>query len=171
MAARRRVAAWPHAGVAEIAADGPFSAYEGVQRWFAVIDGAGVVLGFAGGERRLEPGAGVLQFNGADAPACRLIDGPTHDLNLMLRSGVRGTLERAPAGAAWDAPWRWRAVFTNRRGACTPRARRRSDLAAGTLAHPLPPGPCRIEPDDPHAPAFWIGADLALETCPGGAAR
>lgn len=174
----RELLAWPPGGawqlrisVAEIAADGPFSAYEGVQRWFAVIDGAGVVLGFADGERRLEPGAGVLQFDGADAPACRLIDGPTHDLNLMLRSGVRGTLERVPAGEAWNAPWRWRAVFTAGAARLHAAGAAPVDLAAGTLAHPLPPGPCRIEPNDPHAPAFWIGADLALEARPGGAAR
>ena len=174
----RELLAWPAGGawqlrisVAEIAADGPFSAYEGVQRWFAVIDGAGVVLGLADGECRLGTESGVLRFDGADAPACRLIDGPTHDLNLMLRSGVRGTLERAVTGAAWDAPWRWRAVFTAGAARLHAVGAAPVDLAAGTLAHPLPPGPYRIEPHDPHAPAFWIGADLALEACPGGAAR
>ncbi|WP_413880799.1 HutD family protein [Candidatus Aalborgicola defluviihabitans] len=30
--------------VAEVAADGPFSRFEGVTRWFAVLQGAGVVL-------------------------------------------------------------------------------------------------------------------------------
>jgi hypothetical protein len=46
----RELLAWPRppAGgcelsVAEVAADGPFSRFEGVQRWFAVLQGAGVV--------------------------------------------------------------------------------------------------------------------------------
>jgi environmental stress-induced protein Ves len=30
--------------VAEITRDGPFSAFAGVQRWFAVLEGAGVML-------------------------------------------------------------------------------------------------------------------------------
>ena len=43
--------AWPDAAhwqlrisVAEVARAGPFSAYPGIQRWFAVVQGAGVVL-------------------------------------------------------------------------------------------------------------------------------
>src|SRR6218665_1188986 len=47
----RELLAWPHPAdwalrisVADIEADGPFSAFEGVQRWFAVLAGAGVRL-------------------------------------------------------------------------------------------------------------------------------
>lgn len=159
---------WLRVSVAEVAADGPFSVYAGVERWFAVVDGAGVVLGFADGERRIEAGGSVLRFDGADAPACRLIDGPTHDLNLMLRGGARGSLQRAAAGTAWREAWAWRAVFTagparlhladEAGAACV-------ELDAGTLAYPLPAGACRVEPLRARAAAFWIGAEPGPAAC------
>lgn len=78
--------------VAEVAADGPFSRFEGVTRWFAVLQGAGVLLNVAtpsdaGGatEHRLTVHDAPLCFDGAATTACRLIDGPTQDFNLMLR--------------------------------------------------------------------------------------
>ena len=47
----RELLAWPDGGdwrvrvsVADIDADGPFSAFPGVERWFAVLEGAGVAL-------------------------------------------------------------------------------------------------------------------------------
>jgi uncharacterized protein len=94
----RELLAWPSASdwqvrvsVAEIAADGPFSPYPGIDRWFAVLGGAGVVLALPQGEITLRPGSAAVAFAGEAAPACRLIDGPTHDLNLMLRRGARTT--------------------------------------------------------------------------------
>ena len=80
----RELLAWPAAGDwclrisrADIESDGPFSAFPRVERWFAVLSGAGVVLTFADGERELAPGAAPLRFDGAVAPVCRLLDGPT----------------------------------------------------------------------------------------------
>lgn len=71
--------------VADIAADGPFSPFPGVTRWFAVLEGAGVRLAFA--DRTLNVGRGdaPLRFEGAEAPGCTLLDGPTRDLNVMVR--------------------------------------------------------------------------------------
>jgi len=86
--------------VADIATDGSFSAYPGVTRWFAVIEGEGVTLALPAGPRTLRPGDAPLAFDGADAPDCRLLAGPTRDLNLMLR-GVGGRMEKATAGTAW----------------------------------------------------------------------
>jgi environmental stress-induced protein Ves len=73
--------------VADITQDGPFSNFDGVTRCFAVVQGAGVALAFA--ERTLVQGMGdtPLVFDAAHAPACTLIDGPTVDLNVMVRSG------------------------------------------------------------------------------------
>lgn len=92
----RELLVWPGASdwqvrvsVAEIEADGPFSPYPGIDRWFAVLAGAGVVLTLPQGEVTLRPGSAALAFAGEAAPACRLIDGPTQDLNLMLRRGAR----------------------------------------------------------------------------------
>jgi uncharacterized protein len=88
----RELLAWPNASdwqvrvsVAEIEADGPFSPYPGIERWFALLGGAGVVLALPQGEVTLRPGSAAVAFAGEAAPACRLIDGPTQDLNLMLR--------------------------------------------------------------------------------------
>ncbi|RZU02237.1 HutD family protein [Rivibacter subsaxonicus] len=98
----RELLAWPNAerwalrlSVAEIERDGPFSSFHGIDRWFAVIDGAGVELRFGSADRirSVRRGDEVLQFDGGIAPACRLLDGPTQDLNLMLARG-RGGLQR-----------------------------------------------------------------------------
>jgi uncharacterized protein len=93
----RELLAWPspndwqvRVSVAEIGADGPFSPYPGIDRWFAVLQGAGVVLSLPAGDATVRVGDGPLAFAGEAAPACRLIDGPTHDLNLMLRRGAGG---------------------------------------------------------------------------------
>jgi environmental stress-induced protein Ves len=107
----RELLAWPQAddwrvrvSVAEIEADGPFSAFPGVERGFAVLQGAGVVLALPGGERRLAAGD-AAHFAGEAAPACRLVAGPTRDLNLMVRrTAGRARLQRhAPTGRC---PWR-----------------------------------------------------------------
>lgn len=72
--------------VADIEADGPFSPFPGVTRWFAAVSGAGVRLGFAyEAPRDVRPGDAPLRFDGADAPGCVLLDGATRDLNVMVR--------------------------------------------------------------------------------------
>jgi environmental stress-induced protein Ves len=82
--------------VADIDADGPFSAFDGVTRWFAVLCGNGVHLGFADHLRDVRVGDPPLRFDGADAPRCTLIDGPTRDLNVMVR-GARADVHVMPA--------------------------------------------------------------------------
>lgn len=114
----RELLAWPKASdwslrlsVADIERDGPFSAFPGIDRWFAVIDGEGVALRFASGERLCRRGDAVLRFDGADAPGCRLIGGPTRDLNLMLARG-RGAMQRASLGEPAPAAAMLRALYT-----------------------------------------------------------
>lgn len=96
--------------VADIEADGPFSAFAGVQRHFVVLKGAGVWLGEGATQRRLGPEDEPFCFAGEEAPACRLIAGPTVDLNLMLRRDAgraqllpvqAGTGQRPPPGSHW----------------------------------------------------------------------
>lgn len=86
--------------VADIGTDGPFSAYPGVARWFAVLEGDGVELRLPDRTVTLRPGDAPLAFDGADAPGCRLLAGPTRDLNLMLR-GVHGRLVPAQSSSPW----------------------------------------------------------------------
>jgi len=71
--------------VADIAADGPFSPFPGVTRWFAAVAGTGVRLAFRDAEVDIRPGDAPLRFDGADAPGCTLLDGATRDLNVMAR--------------------------------------------------------------------------------------
>ncbi|HXF47240.1 MAG TPA: HutD family protein [Burkholderiaceae bacterium] len=89
--------------VAAIERDGPFSAFPGVERWFAVLDGAGVELTIDGRAYRLLRGDAPLSFSGAAETHCRLLAGPTQDLNLMLR-GVRGAMQPAVDGQPYRAP-------------------------------------------------------------------
>lgn len=99
--------------VARIDADGPFSRFEGVQRWFSVLDGAGVVLQRPGGPVSLTPTSAPLGFDGADAPGCQLINGPTRDLNLMALAGAGRTgMARVVAGQALVGAHRWRGLYT-----------------------------------------------------------
>lgn len=110
----RELLSWPHSSdwtlrvsVADIEADGPFSAFEGVQRWFAVLQGQGVRLY----EYELRVGDELLSFDGALGPDCELLGGPTRDFNLMHRR-ARGRLEVRPAAQDWTAHGRWMGLFT-----------------------------------------------------------
>ena len=121
--------------VARIGRNGPFSAYPGFERWFAVLQGEGVVLRFA--NRRLMLGAGgePVRFEGAAAPNCDLLDGPTQDLNLMARSDAgRGAMRLAHAGEEWLSTARLRAVYTAEPATLQVDGSDAATLPAGTLA-------------------------------------
>ena len=146
--------------VADIDRDGDFSAFPGVQRWFAVLEGAGVVLRLPAGDQRLVPGSPPLQFDGAQAPGCRLIDGPTRDLNLMVQRG-RGTMRAVQPGVEWDEPFEARGLFTCSGGLWHPREGEAVVVAPFTLLWTDDARPCRFEPvaaTGPGAPCgWWIG--------------
>ena len=88
----RELAAWPspqdwtwRMSVAEVAHSGAFSRFEGVQRWFAVLGGAGVRLDVDGIGHTLNGASAPFCFDGASATHCELLAGATQDFNLMLR--------------------------------------------------------------------------------------
>lgn len=116
----RELLAWParddwalRLSVADIRADGPFSAFPGVDRWFAVLEGAGVLLALPDGKHKVQADDAPLQFRGEAAPHCELLDGPTRDLNLMIRRDAgRGTMQRARPGEEFGARDAFRALFT-----------------------------------------------------------
>jgi uncharacterized protein len=98
----RELIAWPdpqawkwRISVAEVASAGPFSRFEGVQRWLAILNGAGVRLDFPERSIDLTPRDPPLAFSGTDAVHCRLLAGPVRDLNLMVRGYRAGV---GPAG-------------------------------------------------------------------------
>ena len=84
--------------VADIAADGPFSPFPGIARWFAVLTGAGVRLRWPACAQHVHAGEPPLRFDGGDAPDCTLFDGPTRDLNIMVRQSRADALVTS---AAW----------------------------------------------------------------------
>ncbi len=100
----RELLAWPNANdwvmrlsVADIECDGPFSAFPGIDRWFAVLSGNGVRLGSP--PKTIQRTDDTSSFDGALAPDCKLIDGPTRDLNLMIRrDAASGWMKRVAAG-------------------------------------------------------------------------
>jgi len=131
----RELLTWPageawqlRVSVADIEVDGPFSAYPGVQRWFSVLQGAGVELSIDGAPQRLKRGDPPLQFGGDAVVGCRLIDGPTRDLNLMLRH-ASGRMQAAADGQAWSPAATQCGLFTAVAGVCQ----------AGTQRFELPP--------------------------------
>ena len=152
--------------MADIATDGPFSAFPGVERWFVVLSGTGVSLAFPGGDRVIRAGDPPLRFDGGAAPGCRLLEGPTRDLNLMLRDSS-GVMAQVDPGVAWDAGFARRGLFTAVAGrwSCAGEVRR---LGAHSLLWEdvSDAGDWRFEPDDPgvRVPGWWLG--LATENVP-----
>ena len=138
----RELLAWPAAAdwrlrisVATIAKDGPFSAYPDVERWFAVVQGEGVVLRFASRRVMITTGSDPVRFDGAAAPGCGLLDGTTQDLNLMVRHDAgKGAMQRAMAGEEWTSTAPLRAVFTMTAATLQIDDADAAALPAGTLA-------------------------------------
>lgn len=72
--------------IAEITADGAFSAFPGIDRELVLLSGDGVRLRFDDGESvDVLPPYGRHRFAGERALRGELIGGPTHDFNLMWR--------------------------------------------------------------------------------------
>ena len=108
----RELLAWPtpqdwtlRLSVAQVDADGPFSRFDGITRWFAVLSGAGVRLHMsdAGQTHSLDAFSSPLVFDGALGVDCTLIDGPTQDFNLMARSArhPQTRMQRVKGHADW----------------------------------------------------------------------
>lgn len=144
--------------VADVTEDGPFSAFPGVRRWFAVVRGDGVLLRFADRSETLDAASEPLAFDGAAAPYCELTGGATQDLNLMHRGGS-GFMQRAEPGVDWHARAPWRALFCA--GACKLQI---DGLDAATLPaagllssdHAADQRWCLAGAD---APAYWLAFD------------
>jgi environmental stress-induced protein Ves len=114
----RELLVWPAQGPwrlrisrADIGADGPFSAFAGVTRWFAVLRGHGVALTMQGQRREMRISDNALRFDGALAPECELLDGPTEDLNLMAIGGD-SVMHKVTADMPWDPDLPMRGLYT-----------------------------------------------------------
>jgi environmental stress-induced protein Ves len=92
--------------IADVASDGPFSEFAGIDRWIMVISGKGMELTIEGlGARHLDRPFEPLFFPGDAKTDCRLIDGPIRDFNFMIaRSFGKGTLQVLRLTAGMAAP-------------------------------------------------------------------
>lgn len=90
----REITRWPQGAdawewrmsIAEIDRDAAFSAFPGVDRELVLVHGNGVRLRFADGEvAEVLPPHGKVRFAGEREAFGELVDGPTHDFNLMWR--------------------------------------------------------------------------------------
>ena len=163
----RELLAWPpgaawqlRISVADITRDGDFSAFPGVERWFAVIEGNGVELDFATGRVPLSRDAAPCTFAGDAAPGCRLMSGPTRDLNLMVQKAAgHGSMQRVAPGQAWHSGATLRAVFS----AGALRLQRGTQAAIALPAASLAwteddaDTPWRATLATGAAPAWWLG--------------
>lgn len=115
----RELLAWPHrddwqlrVSVALVDQSGRFSSFPGVERWFAVIEGHGVRLQLPEGPKHVFIDDAPLRFEGEAAPECHLLEGPTRDLNFMVkRSAGVARMERAHAGSVLEGTTIWRGVY------------------------------------------------------------
>lgn len=126
----REIACWPagagmgdfgwRVSIATIAAAGPFSVFEGVDRSIMLLDGDGVRLRSADGQidHQLDQPCRPFSFNGDAAIDCTLLGGASSDFNVMTRRGqwraelrvldAAATLEAAPHGLLLALRGNWR---------------------------------------------------------------
>ncbi len=147
--------------VARIDRDGPFSRFEGVDRQFAVVRGAGVRLHLDGQPVPVLAQGPAVAFSGEKACHAELIDGPTLDFNLMSRQG-RAQVQRCARACTPD----WTAGQTAGVYACAPTQLSHAGGAQTLLAqdeliwtHQVPDGPWTVSGAD--ALAFCINWEQA----------
>ena len=158
--------AWPtpedwtlRISVARIDRDGPFSAFPGIDRWFAVLAGDGVILQFGDTSLTRTPGHEPLHFDGGLAPGCALLDGPTTDVNLMLRRDrMTGRMLRATGDEEWRTGAPFRALLTAAPVALHVDDATPLELPAGALAWDDEAGGqrWRLAPRNSAPHAWWI---------------
>lgn len=108
----RELARWPIDGdfawrlsVADVAEDGPFSVFPGVDRILVLLQGDGMTLHFSddGSTVRLDHPLDRLGFAGERPVGAVLHGGPTQDLNLMWRRDlVSAACAVVPCGTVTD---------------------------------------------------------------------
>lgn len=97
--------------ITDIAQDGPFSCFDGVERWFAVLEGEGLRLAIDGVAHLLTRESPPLAFDASAQTLCEIVSGPTRDFNLMVRQGrpsmarVRGEVDKAVSSGSAIALW------------------------------------------------------------------
>lgn len=73
--------------MADVASDGPFSSFPGVDRTLVLIRGEALLLDAGGSVYRVDASAPILAFEGEGPAIDRLPAGPVRDFNVMTRRG------------------------------------------------------------------------------------
>ncbi|MCX5192608.1 HutD family protein [Streptomyces sp. NBC_00249] len=92
--------AW-RVSLAEVAADGPFSEFPGVDRTLTLAEGAGMDLTVGEEHRRVDERYAPRHFPGDLPTGCRLLGGPVVNFNVMWRrerAGARTAVVRGELG-------------------------------------------------------------------------
>ncbi|MDQ6681030.1 MAG: HutD family protein [Pseudomonadota bacterium] len=166
----REMMAWPDAAnwqirisVAEVEANGPFSVFRDVQRWFAVLQGAGIELTIDGLPQRMIGSDGPLRFDGAASTTCRLLDGPIRDLNLMLRD-VPGRMVAAADGVEWRPLLAQCGLYSMVAGQCRADDQVTALPVDSLLWFERAPASLRFDATQPPGPAWWFEAGTVGKT-------
>ncbi|WP_250514820.1 HutD family protein [Caballeronia sp. INDeC2] len=120
--------------MADVASDGAFSRFAGVDRVLVLLDGAGMRLEQADGRvHTLDAPLAIARFAGETPIHATLINGPTRDFNVMVRRGrARATVDVRRASCSPDARHDLTFIFC---------VRGRIDIkAAGDTRHTLETG-------------------------------
>lgn len=125
----REVAAFPggvedfqwRLSLADVAADGPFSAFAGYRRVITVLTGTGMRLTVGDAVHDIGP-LQPFEFDGGAQTTCTLPGGPITDLNLIVRAGARGAVRIIETSSPLDATGPAAIVLV--RGAATLEGRR-----------------------------------------------
>ena len=79
-----------------------------------MLAGTGVAMQMGGERYEIRRGAPPLQFDGALAPMCWPLDGPTSDLNLLVRRDAgKARMVDAQPGKDWVSDSAWRALVSS----------------------------------------------------------
>jgi len=79
--------------LAHIDVSGPFSDFAAYNRKMVLLRGAGITLKFGNGQERVLRQIGdLVEFDGALATHCELLNGPCVDLNLMVAKSARAAV-------------------------------------------------------------------------------
>lgn len=90
--------------IAEVARDGPFSRFPGVDRTITLIEGAGMRLSGNDWQMLLRTAFEPYAFDGDDPVDCTLLSGPIRDFNAMVRrERARGNVTVVRRSAMLDA--------------------------------------------------------------------
>lgn len=163
----RELVAWPDSAnwlwrmsVAEVGDSGPFSSFEGVQRWFAVLDGAGLRLTVGQSTHQLTAASEPLCFDGAIPVVCNLLNGATQDFNLMVRSEqCTGWMQRVSGETCvtFDTP-KILAIYANDTRATLQNDQKSLLVPARSLAWCVVPGGAAVQLNS--AGALWMEIDV-----------